>query len=209
MCLRVPAIGAAAQPQKKPSIAQLQCSGCGATTNAACNCGAPYVPAGTRAAEAIAKNPEKSSRKIAEEIGVSEPTVRRARKSTASCDAVEKRVGRDGKSRKLPERQSVDTVTPADVQLVATVRKELEGKGEIPRTQHSDPVDTAADPIQQWQRSLGNLAGNAISMRAFWKRQFGDWEKFEVTSELVTLVRQAADMWTALAQQLERDAPGP
>ena len=50
----------------------------------------------TREALVVA-HPEKSNRAIAEETGVSEPTVRRARKSPASNDAPEKRVGKDGK----------------------------------------------------------------------------------------------------------------
>ena len=45
-----------------------------------------------------------SNRAIAAEIGVSEPSVRRARRSTASNDAVEeKRVGKDGKARRMPK----------------------------------------------------------------------------------------------------------
>jgi Winged helix-turn-helix DNA-binding len=57
-----------------------------------------------RAAEAIQANPLKSNRAIAEELGISEPTVRRARKSPASRDApaLGKRIGRDGKGYRLP-----------------------------------------------------------------------------------------------------------
>jgi hypothetical protein len=63
----------------------------------------PYVPAGDRAAAAVAKSPRKSNVAIAKEIGVGEATVRRARKSTSSHDEVdESRVGLDGKVRKLP-----------------------------------------------------------------------------------------------------------
>jgi hypothetical protein len=48
-----------------------------------------------QAAEAIRANPEKSNRAIADETGLSEPTVRRAR---ASDDAPATVTGRDGKS---------------------------------------------------------------------------------------------------------------
>jgi Protein of unknown function (DUF3102) len=76
----------------------------------------------------------------------------------------------------------------------------------------NDP--TEIDPIQEpcddceteqdfWQRSLSNLAGDAISMPAFWKRQFGaGWKKFKVTSDLVTLAKQAAEAWNELANEL-------
>lgn len=87
------------------TVQRIVCSGCGAEANASCNCGKAYIPAKQRAAEAIAANPQKSNRAIADETGVSEPTVRRAR--TASHDAVEEpRVGLDGKTRRLPARPS-------------------------------------------------------------------------------------------------------
>lgn len=57
-----------------------------------------------------------------------------------------------------------------------------------------------------WQHSLGKLAGEAISLEAYWKRQFGDWEKFEVTSDLVTLAEQAAEAWNKLVAKLKAAA---
>jgi hypothetical protein len=77
---------------------KLGCSACGATTEAACDCGAPYLPAGQRAAEAIAANPEKSDRAIAVEIGVDHKTVGKARRSVGDHSPPDKRVGQDGKS---------------------------------------------------------------------------------------------------------------
>jgi len=54
-----------------------------------------YTPASERAASAVAANPEKSDRVIGDEIGVSDSTVLRARrKSTASHEAVQKRIGK-------------------------------------------------------------------------------------------------------------------
>lgn len=84
---------------------RIECSKCGASANAACGCGASYVPAGTRAAKGIAANPRKSDRAIAAELGVGNATVSRARRrSTVSDGTVGKRVGRDGKIRGLPKR---------------------------------------------------------------------------------------------------------
>lgn len=83
----------------------MQCSACGAASTAACDCGAPYVPATARAAKAIAATPKKSDRAIAREIGVSDTTVLRARRATASHEAVDSRVGRDGKVRRLPKKK--------------------------------------------------------------------------------------------------------
>ena len=53
-----------------PLARKLECSACGATTDAACDCGASYTPAGARAAKAVAANPERSDRAIAAELGV-------------------------------------------------------------------------------------------------------------------------------------------
>ena len=78
------------------------CSECGAP--AGCNCRAPAI---TRAEYALLKNPEKSNVAIAKEIGVGHVTVKRARdKLTFPSGKVEKRVGRDGKVRRLPVKRA-------------------------------------------------------------------------------------------------------
>jgi hypothetical protein len=52
------------------------------------------------------QNPGMSDRWIAAEIGVSQPTVSKARKqSTAPGGAVAKRIGRDGKIRRMPRKK--------------------------------------------------------------------------------------------------------
>ena len=54
-----------------------------------------------------------------------------------------------------------------------------------------------------WHRSLSNMAGEAISLPAYWRQQFGgDWEKFEVTSQLITLAKQAAETWNGITENL-------
>src|SRR5262245_16113234 len=94
------------------SLARLQCVRCGAQANASCNCGEPYKPVEI-AKEAIKANPQKSNRAIAEETGVSEPTVRRAR---ASGDAPDTVVGLDGKiykaKGKAPEPKAIAAAPP-------------------------------------------------------------------------------------------------
>ena len=72
-----------------------------------------YVPAGTRAAEAIAKNPGKSDRAIADEIGVSPTTVGKARQ-LSTTGQLKKRTGKDGKIRKLPRRPDSHGKTAPD-----------------------------------------------------------------------------------------------
>jgi hypothetical protein len=53
----------------------MHCSKCGVEASAACDCGAPYMPASMRAAKAIAENPEKSDRQLAKEASTTHPTI--------------------------------------------------------------------------------------------------------------------------------------
>src|SRR5207247_10630416 len=56
----------------------LACSSRGATTDAACDCGVDYVPAGASAGTASGDHPEKSDRALAAEAGVTDKPIRRA-----------------------------------------------------------------------------------------------------------------------------------
>jgi hypothetical protein len=67
-------------------------------------------------------SPEMSDRAIAEDVGVSDRTDKRARnKSTATDDAVEKRTGRDGKARKRPKRAKTAALTLAKIRPTGPV----------------------------------------------------------------------------------------
>jgi hypothetical protein len=71
----------------------------------------------------------------------------------------------------------------------------------------SEPTEEDYDgsDSEQWERSLSNMAGDAISIRAFWNKTFGkEWENFEVPSTAVTLAKQAAKEWTELAADLTK-----
>jgi hypothetical protein len=73
-----------------------------------------------------------------------------------------------------------------------------------------DPIEEACtdcrDTEERWQRSLGNLAGQAIALRAYWSREFGKWQKFEVPGSLAQLAKQAAQAWNELASELAQRA---
>jgi hypothetical protein len=107
----------------RQTTAGLRCSSCGAAAKASCNCGAAYIPAGVLAAQALAKNPTKSDSALAAAIGVGKATVARARKSTGPYGPVGKRIGKDGKARKLPKRPAPKISDP--VKEVNTFHKEL------------------------------------------------------------------------------------
>lgn len=91
-----------------PATVRLECSQCGADGEGSCRCGAPYVEAGTRAAEGIAEHPHLSDRAIGKLKGVSHTTVQKARRSTGNRLPVEKRTGRDGKARKMPKAKAAN-----------------------------------------------------------------------------------------------------
>jgi hypothetical protein len=104
----------------------MECSSCGAAGIAACDCGAPYMPASARAAEAVVANPRKSNRAIAADLGVAEGTVRTARKSTAQDYAVDTRVGLDGKVRKMPQRKTKpEEVIPTEEEAEESYQQHL------------------------------------------------------------------------------------
>lgn len=76
----------------------VRCSICGAHGELGCEHGASlYVSKSEYAAIAVRRNPEKSNRALAEELGVSDMTVKRARDEVQHNVAPEKRQGKDGK----------------------------------------------------------------------------------------------------------------
>jgi len=100
--------------------------------DAACNCNAPYLPAGQRAAEAVAANPERSDRAIAAAIGVNQSTVSRVRKKTTDADAsVEKRTGLDGRSRKQPSKSRVDDIVDRAVARSEATKRRQAAKAAV------------------------------------------------------------------------------
>jgi len=114
----------------KQQPARLRCTGCGATTDAACACGVGYVPAHEYAAKAVVANPEMSDRVIAAELGVDHETVRRARKSVGEKAPTAKRIGKDGKkypatktkrhARPTPAAATPAVVSPIDDMIVSS-----------------------------------------------------------------------------------------
>jgi DUF3102 family protein len=76
------------------------------------------------------------------------------------------------------------------------------------------PRDSAADPIVEtcedsdteqecWQRSLANMASDAVALEASWSREFGNgWRKFTAPSDIRTLACQAADAWVRIVHQV-------
>jgi len=157
---------------------------------ASCNCGVDYKPKSVRAADAVKANPEKSDRAIAKEIGVSQPTVSKARKEVEATDkqlSVETRTGLDGKTRKVPQERAKheeEGETPEEELFESLVRiTKLEGQvsklTEALRVKEKHegrdwPADLTAKQIKQRDKCLGAIA--------YWQREL---EKFynEITGQ--------------------------
>ena len=131
----------------------------------------------------------------------------------------------DSKGRKQPSRKAkaeqkqIDAVIAKSPRSwdVETPKDDTEASAEQRKAQYAvtetgddlPPISKDFDtPEDCWQRSLSTLAGDAIAMRALWSKQFGDWEKFKVTADLVTLAEQAAEAWTELASTMQQTRTG-
>jgi hypothetical protein len=90
-----------------PRLSAYVCPQCG--VDAACDCGAAPI---TRAQAALLKNPEKSTRTIAMDIGVAPMTVHRARKALGVPRGTPAKVtGRDGKKQAAKKKQPAPVAT--------------------------------------------------------------------------------------------------
>jgi len=120
---------------------ELSCPECGAS--AGCE-HARYLSPGQLAAAALARDPDKSDRAIAAEVGIGLGTVQRARKSTDPNGSVRKRTGRDGKVRRppkpKPKSKSKAKVRPASLPVVWTFalrQHELREANDVIRLLHA------------------------------------------------------------------------
>lgn len=158
----------------------------------------------------VPETPPKDDRPTLVEAGIDKNLAKRARKAARMT---EKEFDADVQRRTEHAVKAVEKIKTVPSTGTSKPRRKLSTRKQKPKPQPA--VNTASDPIQEpcedcktreehWQRSLGNLAGDAISMPAFWTRQFGDWETFAVPSELVTLAKQAAEVWSKLANDLEK-----
>jgi hypothetical protein len=124
------------------------------------------MPAGQRAAAAIAANPQMSDRAIAAEIGASHTTVQKARRATGNKLPVddEARTGLDGKVRRLPTR----TVPEVTEDSPSELRKAFLFYSYEARllARYDGPIDdeVIASAIQTavaWQQLANSMKGNA------------------------------------------------
>jgi Protein of unknown function (DUF3102) len=88
------------------------------------------------------------------------------------------------------------------------------GKKKRPRNaaQPADPQqdgDAEGTPEECWRRSFAGLADDVLRARGYWTRQFGEWERFTASAELVTAVQAAAAEWPNLVKYVLGTTPEP
>ena len=116
----------------------------------------------------------------------------------------ELRLGTAARMRKHRSRPSRDGQNKAAERAATTAKVGAEPKVQWPTDPFDDEHADSKTPQDFWQCSLANMAGDAISLEAFWTRQHGEaWRSYPVPSHLVTLAEQAADAWRELARSLK------
>ena len=66
----------------------------------------------------------------------------------------------------------------------------------------AETEDGGLSPQERWRNSVSFMAGNSISLPAYWTKEFGEWEKFKVTSDISTLIKQAIKAWKEIGDRM-------
>ena len=181
-----------------PSPPIIVCTKCGATTEAACMCAAPYMPARKRAEKAIADNPGLSNRAIARKTGVALETVRRTRNLTDPNGSVA-RIGSDGKMRRPPKPKPSDwgKMTPERKRELSALADELNNNPD-PYEMEYWQEQHRTDEINGYRVAM-LLRANEAARLAFFPFET-DILKQRWIKELANYCDKVADRWKRLAE---------
>ena len=95
------------------------------------------------------------------------------------------------------ERKDVKPLLPAN-----------QSKKKKHKTDDDPEEETTAGSMSaedQWQQAIANAASEILSLDAFYTQTFGEeWREYRVSSDVVTLVKQATAAWNKLASHIER-----
>ena len=131
------------------------------------------MPVGQRAAEAIAKNPEKSNRAVAAELGVSHVSVQRARNNSGGTYVPpDRRVGKDGKS--YPAKATHSDEDPYDDTGTGIEDDEPDNypAAFLLRTDHASRAATDPETLMRTNPPTRKLAAAARRVR---RRPYRPW----------------------------------
>jgi hypothetical protein len=188
-------------PAIKLSIQRMVCTSCGAEANASCNCGKAYVPKAVRAAEAIAANPEKSNRQIADEIGADKVIVDRARKKLESTGGdmspPASVTGKDGKQYPAKKTKLTETRAAPETSAERMAEREL--------AEASGDELTPKEQLEHSRAALVILAGQAADLAEMFAASLKE-HPTALTDEAIRGVYRAVDGWSALLKATARAA---
>jgi hypothetical protein len=94
---------------------------------------------------------------------------------------------------------------------VATREEEPTESGDDDDAEPTNPPDViqGASDEDHWAATIAKYAGEILALRAYWRRQFGQWERFSVSSELVELAEQAVNEWKEIKRDLKARLKAP
>jgi hypothetical protein len=158
-------------------------------------------------------DPSKSDRAIAKAAKVDKNTVAKVRKEKegrGEIHHVAKRTDTKGRKQPAIKKKVAPKVEP---KTEPTEPKPAAWVEPMPKPQakvQPKPVPVVegdadeGSPEQRWEQSVNYRVEEAIEMEMLWTREHGAaWRDFPVSSQLAASVREAAEAWRSLADQLD------
>jgi hypothetical protein len=173
-----------------------------------CDCGVPYVPAHVAAAKAVAEHPEQSDRAIAKATGIPRATIQRARTGSTGPNEPVKRIGLDGKSRRLPQQHS-NPSPEVEQQYLPVANALVANLWSVMNAIRTESKQRAMSPVKicELAHNLRSLIDASLSpeLRAYvCMRTAKEWKIDETISETtIDNVRKAVQAWGDLLEKLE------
>lgn len=90
------------------------------------------------------------------------------------------------------EKLEAKTQAPAEPEQTAEARKALYADV------HEEPAEEGDTEEDRFNRSAQNFLSDMITRRAYWKKQFGDWQQFKKSPTVIALMKDAHAEWMAL-----------
>ena len=140
------------------AVQQMTCTGCGAEANVSCNCGKPYVPAKNRVREYDQKNPGRSTREAAADLGISNKTVSLARNSGVTKVTPPERDDRSESEIESEHEEGLRVVAARGFLNRASEAKEIATLGKLAASDITEAMIVAADEAAAaWNVAAQNL----------------------------------------------------
>src|SRR5262249_44355330 len=72
------------------------------------------------------------------------------------------------------------------------------------QTLHEIEVPEYNGQADVWERHVLEVGGATMALHASWTREFGAWETFPVTDEMISIADGAAQSWAAIANNFRQ-----